>query len=129
MRNDQSRGQGRSALKIDSEAFDRAKRVLRSPIKKRSGGSEAASLLRCQPSRQKPNRFAESGHKSGYIFELGFVFASNPSILGFFEFQCSSCDRRQTAKIGSLASSVQLKPTGKPAGVQVSEAVENAAFD
>ncbi len=30
------RGQGRSTLKIDSEAFDRAKRVLRSPIKKRS---------------------------------------------------------------------------------------------
>ncbi|HSN23537.1 MAG TPA: hypothetical protein VLS45_05120 [Methylomicrobium sp.] len=27
------RGQGRSTLKIDSEAFDRAKRILRSPIK------------------------------------------------------------------------------------------------
>jgi hypothetical protein len=74
------RGQGRSTLKIDSEAFDRAKRVLRSPIKKRSVGSEAASLPRCPTSRQKPaHRFAGSG----YIFELGFVFANNPSVLGF----------------------------------------------
>jgi hypothetical protein len=86
-------------------------------------------LLRCPTSRQKPaHRFAESGHENGYIFELFFVFANNPSILGFFAFQYASCDR-QTAKIGSLASSVQLKPTGKPTGLQVSEAVENAAFD
>jgi hypothetical protein len=105
MRNDQSsgsgsRGQGRSALKIDSEAFDRAKRVLRSPIKKRSVGSEAASLPRCQPSRQKPaHRFAESGYESGYIFELCFIFANNPSILGFFLFQYGSCYKSRTGKM------------------------------
>jgi hypothetical protein len=99
MRNDQSsgsRGQGRSALKIDSEAFDSAKRVLRSPIKKRSVGSEAASLPRCQPSRQKPaHRFAESG----YIFELCFIFTNNPSILGFFLFQYGSCYKSRTGKM------------------------------
>jgi hypothetical protein len=87
---------------------------LRSPIKKRSSVSEAASLPRCQPSRQKPaHRFAESGYESGYIFELGFIFANNPSILGFFAFQYGSCYRRQTAKIGSLASS---NPQANPQG-------------
>ena len=95
-----SRGQGRSALKIDSEAFDRAKRVLRSPIKKRGSGSQAASLPRCQPSRQKPaHRFAQSGHESGYIFELGFVFSNNPSILGFFVPQFDSCNKSRMRKM------------------------------
>ena len=102
MRNDQSssRGQGSSALKIDSETFDRAKRVLRSPIKKRGSGSEAASLPRCQPSRQKPaHRFAQSGHESGYIFGLGFIFTNNPSILGFFMPQFGSCYKSRTEKM------------------------------
>lgn len=58
---------------------------------RRSGGSEAVSLLRSPTSRQKPaHRFAESGHESGYIFELGFIFSNNPSILGFFAFQYDS---------------------------------------
>jgi hypothetical protein len=60
-------------------------------ISRRSSVSEVASLLRCATSRQKPvHRFAESGYESGYIFEIGFIFANNPSILGFFAFQCDS---------------------------------------
>ena len=80
-------GQGRSALKIDFEAFDRTKRVLRGPIKKRIGGrvSEAMPLLRSPTSHQKPaHRFAESGHDSGYIFEVDFTFVNNHRILVFF---------------------------------------------
>ena len=54
---------------------------------RRSGGSEAVSLLRSPTSRQKPaHRFAESG----YIFELGFIFSNNPSILDLFAFQYDS---------------------------------------
>jgi hypothetical protein len=66
------------------------------------------------PSRQKTaHRFAESGYKSGYVFEIGCVFVNNPSILGFFIFQYDSCYRSQTAKIGSLASS---NPQANPQG-------------
>jgi len=36
------------------------------------------------------DRFAGSGHKSGYIFELCFILANNPSILDFFVFQYDS---------------------------------------
>jgi hypothetical protein len=69
------------------------------------------SFQRCPTSRQKTaHRFAESGHESGYIFELCFAFSSNPSILGFFAFQYDSCDRRQTAKIGSLFDPESILP-------------------
>jgi hypothetical protein len=43
-----------------------------------------------QPAARNLLRFAESGYESGYIFELCFIFVNNPSILGFFEFQCAS---------------------------------------
>ena len=79
--------------------------------------------------RKTAHRFAESGYKSGYVFEIDCIFVNNPSILGFFMFQYASCYKRRTAKISSLASSVQLKPAGKPATLLVSEAVEDAAFD
>jgi hypothetical protein len=66
----------------------------------RSGVSEAASLQRCATSRQKPaHRFAESGHKSGYIFEVDFNFENIPSILGFFAFQYDSCNKSRTEKM------------------------------
>ncbi len=50
-------------------------------------GSEAASLQRCLTSRQKPaHRFAESGYERGYVFELCFILANNPSKSGLFSF-------------------------------------------
>ena len=58
---------------------------------RRSGGSEEVSLLRSPTSRQKSaHRFAESGYESGYVFDVDFNFANNPSILGFFAFQYDS---------------------------------------
>ena len=77
---------------------------------RRRGVSEAASLLRCQPSRQKPtHRFAESGHKSGYIFELCFVFASNTSILVFSRFNVTPAIRGKLKKCGSFTIPCGLK--------------------
>jgi hypothetical protein len=48
------------------------------------------SFQRRVTSRQKPNRFAESGYERGYVFDVDFNFANNPRILGFFAFQYDS---------------------------------------
>jgi hypothetical protein len=78
-----------------------------------------------QPAARKTaHRFAESGYKSGYVFEIDCIFVNNPSILGFFMFQYASC-----YKNGENRFTRQLKPAGKTATLRVSEAVENAAFD
>jgi hypothetical protein len=69
--------------------------------------------------RKIAHRFAESGYESGYIFELGFVLANNPSILGFFAFQYTSAieangENRFTCQ---LCSAQTYRQTCTPAGI------------
>jgi hypothetical protein len=66
-----------------AESYKKAKSAAAEVRRLRFNGVQPAA-------RNLLHRFAESGYESGYIFELGFIFSNNPSILGFFAFQCDS---------------------------------------
>ena len=68
---DSGRRAGHSALKIDSEAFDRAKRVLRSPVKKAAAEVRRPLFYGIQPAARKLlTDLHKAGTKAGIFLRL-----------------------------------------------------------